>query len=336
MTARTWSVRLLVLAFMAVPLPLPTPSVPSVSPPALPVATPKLPVAVSPGASPVVSAAPIGATPTAAATQAGAPGTSSGGSSQGGHAGISIPFTAIYVDSPLDIALLAALAALPLLFGIWLLLFARTLTEARRRRDAQVRLMLAADLGLRPREVTAMSTRALFDLREKSAFDELTGVLRRAAGVSLAEREIARARRHGAALTVAFIDVDGLEDANVSGGRAAGDAVLRGTTEALRAGLRTEDVVLRYGGDEFVCVLTDTDVRDARAKLSAIQDETAVRGIRFCWGLAQLERSDDVVSLLARADRDLYEFKAGRGEIVQLPPRSPETDGEEPKPYLVG
>jgi diguanylate cyclase (GGDEF)-like protein len=281
-----------------------------------PLPLPSLPAVGTPG-----SQAPA----TAPAPQAGA--TSNGASSGGTGAsttptpwsGIPIPFTTLHVSSPLDIALLGALATLPLLFGIWLLLFGRTFTEARRRRDAQVRLMLAADLGLRPKDLTALSTKALFNLREKSAFDELTGALRRAAGISAAQREIARARRHNTPLTVAFVDIDGLKEANDRKGRAAGDALLRGLTQALREGLRGEDVIFRFGGDEFVCVLLETTVRDARAKLSEIQDEAARSGIRFCAGLAQLQRSDDVVSLFARADAELYDFKSSRGEIVQLP-----------------
>lgn len=338
MRAGAWSVSLFAAALIALPPPpilLPTPSLP-VSPsaaprvvvsPGLPVATPGLPLGGTPAASaPAAASQPAngaGASSTAQTQQSGPAGA-------GGHGGgIPIPFTAIYVSSPLDIAMLAALAALPLLFGIWLLLFGRTITEARRRRDAQVRLMLAADLGLRPREVTTMSTRGLFELREKSAFDELTGVLRRAAGMSMAEREIARARRHNAPLTVAFIDVDGLKEANDGEGHAAGDAMLRGLATALRDGLRAEDAVVRYGGDEFVCVLPDMTARDARAKLSEIQNVAAALGIRFCAGLAQLHRGDDVVSLLARADGDLYDFKANRGEIVPLPARSRKAEGEQ-------
>jgi diguanylate cyclase len=172
---------------------------------------------------------------------------------------------------------------------------------------------------LRPRDLTSMSTRSLFNLREKSAFDELTGVLRRAAGISAAEREIARARRHNAPLSVAFVDIDGLKEANDKGGHPAGDDLLRGLVQALKEGLHAEDVLLRYGGDEFVAVMPDTDVRAARMRLGDIQLEAAKAGIRFSTGAAGLTKNDDVVSLLARADRDLYDFKTNRGEIVQLP-----------------
>ena len=346
MTAVAWSVRLVTAALVALPLPVPTPALPAASPalnvsvsPGLPVATPSLPVQGTPALqSPLAtpgngSSSPAGSVPSSggavahASQNPGSGGATAGGGSPSAPGRIQIPFTAIYVSSPLDIALLVALAVLPLLFGIWLLLFGRTLSEARRRRDAQVRLMLAADLGLRPRDVATMSTKALFSLREKSAFDELTGVLRRAAGVSLAEREIARARRHNTPLTVAFLDVDGLKQANDSQGHAAGDGLLRRLTEVLRAGLRAEDVILRYGGDEFVCVLPDTTERAARAKLSEVQDEAAIHDVRFTAGLAQLRRSDDVVSLLARADSDLYEFKNNRGEIVPLPSRPRQKEG---------
>jgi diguanylate cyclase (GGDEF)-like protein len=234
--------------------------------------------------------------------------------------GLPIPFTTILVSSPLDVALLGAIAVLPLLFAIWLFLAARTLAEARRARESQVRITLAADLGLRPRELASISTKALFKLREKSAFDELTGTLRRAAGISIAERELARAHRHHTPLTVVFVDVDGLKQANDRKGHLAGDRLLRGVAKALKDGLRAQDMLLRYGGDEFICVLPDTTGAAARAKLRDVQAEAARAGLRFSFGLAQLERRDDVVSLLARADGELYDFKTKRGEIVQLPP----------------
>jgi diguanylate cyclase (GGDEF)-like protein len=297
---------------LPLPTPLPSPSLPAVivpspSPPLTIVQqTPTAPAAAgAPAQQPAQNKQPVA---TGAPARSGPPGR-----------GVVIPFTAIYVDSPLNIALLAALATLPLLLGIWLLVFGRTIAEARRARDAQVRLMLAADLGLRPRDLASMSTRSLFNLREKSAFDELTGVLRRAAGISAAEREIARARRHNAPLSVAFVDIDGLKEANDKDGHGAGDDLLRGLVQALKEGLHPEDVLLRYGGDEFVAVMPDTSVREGRTRLGDIQLGAAKAGIRFSIGAAELRKNDDVVSLLARADRNLYDFKTNRGEIVQLP-----------------
>jgi len=337
MTAIGWSFQKfgggVAAAFMSLPLPVPTPTanlLPAVHIPSL-----SAPV-ISTSPLPTIDATPgLQAQPTAAAAQvtnAGAPDRAvklpSAPTGDAGGRGIPIPFTTIYISSPLDVALLGAVATLPLLFGIWLLLFGRTLREARRSREAQIRLMLAAELGLRPRDLASMTTRALFDLREKSAFDELTGVLRRAAGISSAEREIARARRHDTQLSVAFVDIDGLKEANDRRGHAAGDRMLRVLTQALKDGLRAEDVVFRYGGDEFVCVLPDTAAREARIKLGEIQKAAARAEVRFCAGVAELRRSDDVVSLFARADKDLYDFKAQRGEIVQLPSKGKKAGGE--------
>lgn len=293
-------------------LPLPSPSLPPLL--ASPIPTPSLPVSGAPSPS----LPPVGATPSPSGSPV-APG--SGGSGSGGRShGISIPFTTIVVSSPLDVALLASIAILPLLFGIWVLLFGRTWARARQARDAQVRMIVANDLGLSPRELISVSTKALFKLREEAAFDDLTGVLRRAAGMSALDREIHRARRQKTPLAVAFIDLDGLKLANDKRGHKAGDELLRGLASALKSGLRGQDLVVRYGGDEFVCVLPDTIADAGRAKMSWVQTEAGKAGIRFSVGLAQLERSDDIVSLLGRADREMYEAKARRGAIRALHP----------------
>ena len=315
-------------------LPLPSPSVPSILPsPTLPVATspiptPSLPVTISPTPSvPSIggpSPSPSASAPGGSAGGGGAAGGSTGGAggSSGGPTfpGLTIPFTNIVLTSPFDIGLVVSLAVLPLLLGIWMLVFGRTWVEARRERDAQIRLALAADLGLSPRELSSLTTEGLFKLRERAAFDDLTGVLRRAAGIAATEREIARARRQKTPLTVAFVDVDGLKQANDTSGHAAGDVLLKSLAAALKVGLRGQDLVLRYGGDEFVCVLPDTPMNAGAEKLRKIEAEAKSAGFGFSMGLAELARSDDVVSLLGRADGELYDAKARRSGIHNLRP----------------
>jgi diguanylate cyclase (GGDEF)-like protein len=322
-------------------LPLPSPSVPnkvlpSPSLPALntPLPSPSIPVVIptpSPVISPLprVSPSPSTVPPNSSSGSGTLGGTTSGSGPAGGHdphAILTIPFTTIALSSPFDVGLAGALAVLPLLGGLWLLLFGRTWVEARRAKDARLRLMLAGELGIEPRELSSLSLKSLYKLREEAAFDELTGVMRRAAGMSALEREIARARRQKTALTVAFVDVDGLKQANDTRGHKAGDDLLKAMANALRGALRAQDLVLRYGGDEFVCVLPDTVYDAGRAKLSWVQTDAAKAGVRFSVGLAQLERADDVVSLLGRADRELYDAKARKHASRVVMP-APDTQG---------
>ncbi|MEA2609481.1 MAG: hypothetical protein QOJ75_1724, partial [Chloroflexota bacterium] len=97
--------------------------------------------------------------------------------------------------------------------------------------------------------------------------DHLTGVLNRQAVLANLETEIERAARFGHQLSVVMVDLDHFKRLNDTHGHAAGDTILRRVADTLRENVRGVDVVGRYGGEEFLLVLPETDV-DAAASLA--------------------------------------------------------------------
>jgi diguanylate cyclase (GGDEF)-like protein len=145
-------------------------------------------------------------------------------------------------------------------------------------------------------------------LEAAAAIDELTGALRRGAGLHALEREIARFRRFGGkGVAAIFIDVDGLKNVNDTEGHPAGDALLGQVVAALRERLRAYDLVIRWGGDEFICVLPDASHGEAERTLADIEEHVRIRtsGRTVSTGLAALEEGDTADTLLGRADEAL-------------------------------
>jgi diguanylate cyclase (GGDEF)-like protein len=186
-----------------------------------------------------------------------------------------------------------------------------------RARAADDRARAAADRELAAAErAEALIIRAeSAGLLERAATDELTGARTRLSGLEEAAREIERARRGGGALVLAFVDVDGLKRLNDSRGHQAGDSLLRGVGEALRTNLRPYDVIVRYGGDEFICVMPDLSANEARARFARIAHQLAAVDSEhsISIGLAQAWPGEDLKALIARADADLLRLRARTG-----------------------
>jgi diguanylate cyclase (GGDEF)-like protein len=187
----------------------------------------------------------------------------------------------------------------------------------------RVLLLLGAAVG-----TTAVVLRAQH-LRRLSATDRLTGLWNRGAFEDRLGEEWSRARRHERPLSLAILDLDRFKDFNDTHGHAAGDAALRTLAEALRAAVRREDVVARWGGEEFVVLLPETQAHDALARIEDVRRslEGAVPlttrtgrtfGITASAGVASWPGDGlEVDEVLAAADRRLYAAKQrGRNRVV--------------------
>lgn len=180
----------------------------------------------------------------------------------------------------------------------------------------QLVVRVAEELGVAPARLDDLDQdlvealgRRLEELHEAAAVDEMTGALRRAAGLAALIREVRRARRFDdSKLVIVFLDVDNLKAVNDSQGHAAGDAVLRQVVAALRKRLRAYDLVIRWGGDEFVCSLPGAGLEAAQRALQDVRTDLAARtGSTFTAGFTELGADGDAESVVARADADLYE-----------------------------
>jgi diguanylate cyclase (GGDEF)-like protein len=198
--------------------------------------------------------------------------------------------------------------------------------ELSRRRDAravevadleQLRMHAAQDraaAALDRREAALDRDRAAEYLRQTYR-DSLTGALQREAGRDFLTRELERARRTGHGLVIAFLDVVGLKRTNDELGHEAGDNVLRAVGLALTEGFRAYDVVVRWGGDEFVCALPASRLADARRWFEQVQARLGAQApaVHLSVGLTEVIEGDTLQAAVSRADRDLY---ARRGRVV--------------------
>jgi diguanylate cyclase (GGDEF)-like protein len=105
----------------------------------------------------------------------------------------------------------------------------------------------------------------------------------------------------------AYVDVDGLKATNDTRGHAEGDTLLIAVADALRACLRSYDVITRVGGDEFVCVLPGIAVDNARQRFAAVSATLAAgtSGATITVGLARLQDGDSADDLIQRADEEV-------------------------------
>jgi diguanylate cyclase (GGDEF)-like protein len=164
------------------------------------------------------------------------------------------------------------------------------------------------------------ATSELGDIEESSWRDELTGVYnRRAINVALDEAK-QNADTTGEPLSLCVIDLDHFKRFNDELGHLAGDAVLQAFAHSVQSGLRTADVFGRYGGEEFIQILSRTDLRGASSEAERLRVrigdlDLPVSGdigrLTISVGVAQYQPGEKILHTFARADSALRKAKAG-------------------------
>jgi len=149
---------------------------------------------------------------------------------------------------------------------------------------------------------------------ERLTHDELTGVLNRQAGFAALARDIDRCRRGSERFVLGFLNVDGMKTVNDTGGTRAGDELLRKVTAALRATLRSYDVVGRLGGDEFLFSLPGADLSTAELRLKefAVILAEEAPGSSASVGFAELHQHDSLDDLVAAAEAAMLKSRRTR------------------------
>ncbi len=163
------------------------------------------------------------------------------------------------------------------------------------------------------------------EIYELSTKDGLTNLANKRYFNELLTKEISRVKRHQDTFSIMMMDIDHFKKVNDQYGHPAGDYVLKQIADILQGNVRQEDLLARFGGEEFICLLTNAKVK-AGAKI-AEKMRQLVAEHQFLWdqiqipvtmsfGLTEFQNSDTNETLIERADQKLYEAKnKGRNRV---------------------
>jgi diguanylate cyclase (GGDEF)-like protein len=168
--------------------------------------------------------------------------------------------------------------------------------------------------------LTLEKIRLFREIKILSVRDGLTGVFNHAYALGELKSEISRAKRYNTSFSIILLDVDNFKQVNDSYGHLTGDYVLKGISRLISKNLRTIDIVGRYGGEEFIVILRETDLE--KALVAGERLRRAIELERFSYnrntiqltvssGIATYRNGRSAQDLIRTADDNLYRAKAG-------------------------
>ncbi|AMP07695.1 GGDEF domain-containing protein [Collimonas pratensis] len=201
-------------------------------------------------------------------------------------------------------------------------------------------IYLANMMSRMQRKITEQNqqlVKAMKRVQELATRDELTNIENRRSLMEILAVEQKRFQRGGTPFCIAILDLDGFKSVNDNFGHAAGDMVLKTFVEIVRNEMRLSDHFARYGGDEFVLVLTGTTVQEGVTALDRICAETEM----YDWskfgkdiiltasiGITDFRPGESIDAAFQRADMALYGAKAaGRNRVMISPDTFESSDG---------
>jgi diguanylate cyclase (GGDEF)-like protein len=175
------------------------------------------------------------------------------------------------------------------------------------------------------RQLLRATRHQLQHYEEKSVRDELTGLYNRRQLQSELDQAKLQADTLSVPFTICLIDIDHFKEINDNNGHLAGDTILKEFSKTARDSIRDTDILGRYGGDEFMQILPDTDIKGAvmhaeRLRVYAhfldFQKVLAQKNISLSIGVAQYRNGEKITDLIQRADAALYQAKQlGRNRV---------------------
>lgn len=153
--------------------------------------------------------------------------------------------------------------------------------------------------------------------------DSLTKIYNRSKYSEMLEREIERAKRFNLSLSVILFDIDAFKRINDTYGHFTGDQVLKTLVTLVKEEIRRIDILIRWGGDEFICILPETNLEGAVRLAERIRfliekyRFAHIKKVTLSVGISQFIEGDTENTLLTRADEGLYEAKLNGGNQVR-------------------